>query len=99
MEVLDRGDELVEEAHRLARQRRDLAVRPRVSPSGDFPSGARERGAVVVDDLRVERRDAKERRQLVLRKPVQDDDVDRVDVKDRVARGDTRNVEGTRATA
>ena len=41
------------------RQRRNLAVRPRASPSGDFALGARGRGAVVVDDLRVERRDPK----------------------------------------
>ena len=48
----------------------------------------RHRLAVVEDNvLRVERR------QLVLSKFVQDDDVCRVDDKDRAARGDTRNVE------
>ena len=54
----------------------------------------RNRLAVAVDDdFRVERRDAKERRQLVLRKPVQDNDIDRSE------RGDTRKVGETRATA
>ena len=49
--------------------------------------------------LRIERRDAQERRQLVLRKPVSDEDVDRVDDKDHAARADTRKVGETRAMA
>ena len=52
-------------------------------------------GLAVVGDgvFRIERLDSKGRRQLVLRKPVQDDDVDCVVDKDRRARADTRNVE------
>ena len=54
---------------------------------------------MVDDDLRVEGRDAKEPRQLVLRKGVQDDDINRADNKERAPRGDTRKAEETPATA